>query len=204
MEKPKQKSPRSRRFARRRAELRDKMWPDAEARVWSRHEAKGFTTLPRTLPLICRLIGEQTPRGDASRVYMDLWFRAFDEGTVAVHDENEMAFTAGYDGPRAVRTWREHIETLRDLGFIATKEQGNRDVGLILLLDPNRVAAGLHHLGQVSATWWNAFVARITEIGADDPVPLPKIHVPRSRPMDKALGELKILVGPDAPPAERE
>jgi len=163
-------SERSRRLSARRLALRNKLWPDATRVVWSRHDAKGFTTIPRTLPLIMRLIADLTPKGDASRVYLDLWFRAFDEGLVTVHDEIEMAYACGYDGPRAARTWREHIQTLADLGFIRVKQLGNREVGHVLLLDPLTAAARLHTKGHVSEAWWNSFVTRADEIGAEIPV----------------------------------
>lgn len=162
-------SRRSRRLALRREVLRDSLWPDARKLVWSRRTAKGFTTLPRTLPLIMRLLGDLTVKGDPSRVYMDLWFRAFDEGLVIVHDEDEMAFTCGYDGPRATRTWREHINAIAKLGFIRTKEMGNRDVGHVLLLDPHPVVAALRGRGKIRDEWWSAFVLRVHEIGGDVP-----------------------------------
>ena len=164
-------SRRSRRLSRRREDLRDSLWPDGADIVWSRKKYKGFTTLPRTIPLVMRLIGDLTPKGDAGRVYADLWFRAFDEGLVTVRDENEMAFAAGYSGPRAARTWRAHIDALVDLGFLRTKQLGNRDIGHILLLDPHAVAAKLNAAGRVSPEWWNAFITRTTEIGAEIPEP---------------------------------
>jgi len=163
-------SARTRRLARKREELRETLWPGASANVWSRHRDKGFTTIPRSLPLILRLISELTPKGDASSVYLDLWARSYDEGLLTVHDEQEMAFSAGYDGPRAARTWREHIDTLVDLGFIQTKELGNRDIGHILILDPHKVAAQLHATGGIPSEWWNAFVTRLNEVGATVPV----------------------------------
>ncbi len=114
-------SARSRRLSAKREGLRNQLWPGSADIVWSRHRDKGFTTIPRSLPLVMRIINELTPKGDASRVYLELWARSFDEGLVTVHDEHEMAFGAGYDGPRAVRTWREHIEALVSLGFIWTR-----------------------------------------------------------------------------------
>jgi hypothetical protein len=116
-----------------------------------------------------RLIGDCTQRGDASRVYLDLWCRAFDEGLVVVRDDEEMAYTCGYDGPRAIRTWREHIETLVGLGFILKKELGNRDVGHVLLVDPVIAVARLRHLKLVGDKWWNMYLTRMNEIGASTP-----------------------------------
>src|SRR5436305_424053 len=95
-ETPLQPSRRSRRLSARREALRDGLWPTASSFVWSRRKTKGFTTLPRSLPLIMRLIADLTPKGDASNVYLDLWFRSFDECLVIVRDEEEMAFVAGY------------------------------------------------------------------------------------------------------------
>ena len=125
-----------------------------------------------------RLIGDLTPKGDPSRVYLDLWFRAFDEGLVTIRDEEEMAFAAGYDGPRATRTWRDHISTLVKLGFLETKELGNRDIGHVLLLNPNLVAAKLRDQGRVSEQWWNAFITRSNEVGSNVPV------IPPPAPVD--------------------
>jgi hypothetical protein len=159
-------SGKSRKLSRRREALRDALWPDAATQVWSRHEGKGFTTIPRVLPLIMRLATELSQKGDPSRVYMDLWARAFDEGLITVHDEEDMAYSAGYSGPRAVRTWREHLQTLEQVGFIRTKEQGNREIAHILLLDPLKVAVKLNAKGKVPSAWWTALVTRCSEIGA--------------------------------------
>ena len=81
-----------------------------------------------------------------------------------------MAFTAGYDGPRATRTWREHIDTLVELGFIWVEELGNREVGHILIVDPHKIVATLHTRGQVRKEWWNTYITRMHEIGAKVPM----------------------------------
>jgi hypothetical protein len=163
--------------------LRDSLWPHASDVVWSRQTGKGFTSIPRVLPLVMHLIGKLAEKGDPSRVYLDLWARAFDEGLVTVSDENGFAFSSGYTGPRAVRTWREHVQMLEKLGFLWTKEQGNRDIAQILLLNPYKICVKLHEEGKVPKVWWNAFITRANEIGAEIPsapaLPAPSTSSPR-------------------------
>jgi len=116
--------------------------------------------------LISKLAGKG--KGDPSGVYFELWARAFDEGILTISDENNHAFAAGYTGTRAVRTWREHILRLQELGFIKVKALGNREIGHILLIDPLRVCFDLHKMqpNLVPDEWWVAFVSRASEIGA--------------------------------------
>jgi len=77
--------------AQRRELKRNTLWADAEKNVWNRKTEKGYCTIPRTLPLIMTLIDYLSPkeRGRASRVYHELWCRAYDEGFVELADEAE-------------------------------------------------------------------------------------------------------------------
>ena len=106
---------------RRRIDLRRRLWPDITERdLWDRREFKGFTTIPRTLALIVRIIDE-IDRKNAGRVYFDLWCRSFDDYLIEIRDEYEAAYSSGYDGQRAVRTWRERMGVLDGAGFIRTQ-----------------------------------------------------------------------------------
>jgi hypothetical protein len=117
------------------------------------------------------LIKRLSPKGDPSIVYFDLWTRAFDEGTIAVTDEEAFAFSSGYSGTRAVRTWREHVQRLHELRFIEIMPEGNREIAHILLVDPLRLCAELYRAkpNLVTQEWWTAFVRRAGEIGAKVP-----------------------------------
>ena len=159
---------RSKTFAKRRADLRDDLWPDCSGRVWFRKTEKGFTTVPRTLSLILRLIKHLSTKGDASRVYLDLWLRAFDEGFVEILNEDDCAYCAGYSGTRGTRTWHHHVAELERLRFIATKPRGNRTVGFVLIINPHIVVRALKESGKrgLPEEWWTAFAARAKEIGA--------------------------------------
>src|SRR5258708_4219270 len=110
--------PQKNKSAVKREQIRDALWPDAASLVWDRKKEKGFCTIPRTLALIFTLIDHLQKGKDASRVYFDLWCRAFDDYLVEVPDEESLAYSAGYTSGRNVRTWRERIHVLEKYGFV--------------------------------------------------------------------------------------
>lgn len=150
-----------------RLELRESLWPESENWIWDRHSNDGFTTIPRILPLVMGLMKKISNPGDPSMVYLDLWSRMFDEAIITVTDEETYAFSSGYTGTRAVRTWRERILRLSELGFIKVKPEGLREIGQILVLNPLSICSRLKKTtGNVPDEWWNAFLHRVNEIGA--------------------------------------
>lgn len=156
----------------RRREFRDALWPDANTIAYDRHVEKGFATIPRTLPIVATLVKELTARIDASRVYLDLWGRAFDDGLVEIDDEFEFAYACGYNFPsRARRTWHERMARLEDLGFIRAKAKGPRRFGYVLLVHPHLAVQQLRAAGQLPGWWVELFDRRIREIGATLPSP---------------------------------
>src|SRR5437899_1838412 len=159
------KTPEERRIA-----LRDSLWPGAQARVWNRITEDGFSTIPRTLPLVGTLIRVLTKDLDASRAYFDLWGRVYDEGFVDVLDEEEFAASCGYPtSGRNVRTWRERIEALVALGLIEVKPKGTKKFGYILLVHPHDAVQRLRkgsRKKEIPDWWWSLFSKRIAEIGA--------------------------------------
>lgn len=153
----------------RRRSLRDSLWRDAEKVIWSRKTDDGYCSVPRTLPLIMTLINQLSPKGkgDASRVYQELWCHDFDLGFIEITDENAHAYASGYLTPtRAVRTWRERMGVLEDLGFIRTKPDGNRKYGYVLLLHPHDVVESLKKKRTISEAWYGAYVKRVEGTGA--------------------------------------
>jgi hypothetical protein len=61
---------------------------------------------------------------DPTRVYMELLARHVDEGVIQMVTDEEHAFGAGYDGDRGVRSWRERMRLLEDIGVIKIKKIG--------------------------------------------------------------------------------
>ena len=165
--------PRKRRIkaAVKREELRELLWPESEGSLWTAKGTAGYTTMPRLMPLILHLMRQLSQKGDPSSVYFELWARAFGEGIVTISDENTCAYAAGYEGTRAVRSWRERILTLKELGFIYIKPQFYREIAHILIYNPLAVCAKLRAQKPTRVTdeWWTAFVHRASEIGAEIP-----------------------------------
>lgn len=159
--------------ATRRLQLRESLWPGCEPLLWHRRKEDGWSTIPRTLPLVMVLIDLLKPGLDASRVYLELWCRQSDDSFVPVEDEEVLAYACGYMTPgRNVRSLRERLDLLAKLGFIETKPNGSRKYGFVLLLHPHHVAKKIREGNsnpEIHDKWWGAFVKRASEIGSTIP-----------------------------------
>jgi hypothetical protein len=155
----------------RRQELRDNLWPGESELLWHRTTEDGYSTVPRTLPLVMTLIDELKEKGrDISRVYFDLWCRQMDDSFIDVTDEESFAYSSGFTTPgRNIRSWRERIDVLWELGFIRVQPNGSRKFGYILLRHPHRVVLELKEKKKISDPWWGAFSKRVSEIGTELP-----------------------------------
>jgi hypothetical protein len=156
----------------RRRRLREEKWKGAASFVWDRADERGFVTIPRTLPLLASLIKHLSAKNDASRVYLDLWGRVYDQGVVEVHDEKQFAMSAGYpDNSRNVRSWQERMAELEKLGFILTEPSAARKYGFVLVLHPHAVVELMHRqdASRIPDWWWRLYRERISEIGAKLP-----------------------------------
>jgi hypothetical protein len=116
--------------------LRADLWPKLDpSRLWSPKTHKGFTTIPRTMPLILRCMDDMSKGTPVSTTYLDLWCRMFGESFVTLKAD-EMAYFAGFTGQRAVTTWRHRIKILKTLEFIDTAEGAAGDLSHAVLLNP--------------------------------------------------------------------
>jgi len=147
--------------------LRDSLWPDAESRIWKWQNKAGWVNVPRTMPLIMRIQDSLSKGKPVSSTYLDLWCRTYDNGFLTVHTD-EMAFSSGFSGERARRTWLSRIRSLRELGFIDTKEGPNGPVNYILIEDPYAVVKKLRYKKMINEQFWNSLVAKVIQIGAND------------------------------------
>lgn len=162
-------TPQGNRIRLKRLEERERIFGDCGQLVWDYKHAKGYAPVPRILPLILRLLTKDggKAKGNPGRVYHDLWSRSFDAGFLKLDDEDSAAYSAGYDGERGTRTWRDHMRYLVEQGFIRVERNGFKEFGYILLIDPFRVVASKIKSGALSdRAWINAFTARCSEIGA--------------------------------------
>lgn len=157
--------------------MRAHLWPEIQDKaLWLREDdtRKGFTTMPRTMPMFINLIqdiskyvanGKSVPAGKS---YLVLWCRVFDEGFLKIDQEAAAALEAGYTGERNVTTWREHLRVLKDLGFIDYRSGPAGPCQFILLLNPYQAVKALRSKKWVQEDAYTALLQRALEIGATD------------------------------------
>jgi hypothetical protein len=129
----KKKSP-----SQRRLDVRKALWPTVGDEVlWLRKQNDGFTTIPRTMPLINKIIDRLSGKGfPLSSTYLTLWCHVFDEAYVEIRNAKELAFESGFGGNRAETTWLVRMRKLKELGFIDSKSGSSGDFHYVLLLNP--------------------------------------------------------------------
>lgn len=154
-----------------RAALRDTFWPAVTGKsLWLRKERTGFTTVPRTMPLIGRIMDQLSGKGfPLFSTYLCLWCRVYDEAFVEIRNDREMAFEAGFSGTRGEVTWRTRMRSLQELGFIDIKPGLASDLQYVLIFNPIIVIAEFyrsHELPHDQA--YMALMTRLIEVGADD------------------------------------
>ncbi len=161
------------RRSQRRDTLRQELWPNGEAEMWRgpRRET-GWSGVPRTLSAILAALDEPRVRGplDLTRVYVDVWTRAFDEGLVEVADEVEAAFLCGFS-KRRVRSWRERIHKLAELGFIRVFRVGIHDIGAIGLVHPHIAMTRLKKKGLMADALWSQYLKLLDACAGSSPLP---------------------------------
>ena len=151
--------------------LRSKLWPDVEeGDLWDRKTKKGFTTIPRSMPLFMEIMDAMSKNKPVSSVYLNLWCRAFDEHMVVLSDKEELAFHSGFTGQRAVQTLNARLDTLKALGFIKRAPGSHGERSHALILNPYKVVQK-HRKGKTAGltdALYNALIERASEIKADD------------------------------------
>lgn len=157
-------------MAERAAQQLEAYFPDVPAEdLWSRKRNQGFSTIPRTLPIVMEVIDSLSKKGQpAGHAYFSLWCRAPDAPLVVVENPIIMAAEAGFTGERAVDTWRRRMRCLREIGFIKTQSGAAGEFHYLLLLNPNVVVETLRREGvhRIQDALYRKFHDRILEIGA--------------------------------------
>jgi hypothetical protein len=146
-----------------RDEVRKKIWPDEDA--WTGEKEVGFFQAPRTLPLLLLLLSMKSVSGkhNPSRVYLELWARHMGGGVIEMKHEGEHGYAAGYTSSRSMRTWRDHMALLEDLGFIKTKKSGNQQYKYAFLVHPTAVVEKLKQQGKIDSNWLSTYQIRQLE-----------------------------------------
>jgi len=152
-----------------REQYKQEFWPDEIA--WTADTVQqGWFRAPRTLPLILTLLSTKKITGstlDPGRVYLELLARHRDSGIVEMVDAGDHSYAAGYQGARGVRTWKERMKLLENLGFIKSKKAGNQQYKFVLLVHPTIAVHDLHAKGVVDTHWYETYRGR--QIDAKEP-----------------------------------
>lgn len=162
-------------IARKQLALRDHLWPGSAQYVWDRKAHKGFTTIPKTMPLIMRIMDEMTKGAPVSSTYMTLWCSTWDNGFVQVIKPSEMAFASGFGGQRGEHTWATRMKKLEELQFISLKAGKAGPMTHALIHNPHLILRWHYEQktpGLMDATY-NALIGLALEVGAMDMFPTP-------------------------------
>lgn len=168
-------------IAKRQLELRDRLWPGlTDDDLWSRGLYNGFTTIPKTMPLMMSIMDDLANGQPVSSTYLELWCRTFDESFVTLSKPRETAFHSGFTTQRGERTWRSRLKILEELGFIRIKDGASGPATYALILNPYRVIKKLYESGHsgVREDKYNALLDRAIEIDDDSLKPPPPPPAP--------------------------
>ncbi|MFA5676975.1 MAG: hypothetical protein WC953_01005 [Pseudomonas sp.] len=142
-------------------------FPDhSDELLWHRTLNDGYSTIPRTLPLAMQAIDAQSKGQPAGHTLLCLWIRAPDYPFLMIEAPATFAAETGFDGERAVDTWRRRMRKLRDLGFIEAKRGASGDFHYVLLLNPNVGIEKLRRANKVQDVLYGRFRDRLIDIGA--------------------------------------
>lgn len=155
---------------RRQLDARKKLWPDVSSdMLWSMDD-QGWVALPRLMPLMMSIMDDLSGKGvPVSRTYLELWSRIrIEESFLALNRPEEMAFHAGFEGQRALRTWKDRMHRLAKLGFIGVMPGPLGDLSYAVIYNPYHVIKRAYLAKQVHENKWQALVIRANEVSAFD------------------------------------
>jgi hypothetical protein len=153
----------------RQLKTRARLWPDVKDEELWNLDKDGWAALPRLMPLMMSIMDDLAGKGTpVSRVYLEMWSRLREESFLSLGNAQEMAFHAGFDGQRALRTWRERVATLAKLRFIDLKAGPFGEQSYALFPNPYHVVKRHYLAGQVQERKWQALMVRSEEIKAFD------------------------------------
>lgn len=167
--------------------------------LWTRKTNDGYSTIPRTLPIVMQAIDMQSKGTPAGHTLFCLWARSPDHPFITIENATTFAAEAGFIGERAVDTWRKRMKYLRDLGMIATKAGPTGDFHYVLLLNPNTGLESMWSRGMVQDVVYSRFLDRITEVGAYSELEAIRAYWAAQRAQAEAAATAQATA--DSPPA---
>lgn len=141
-------------------------FPGWEHEVWHRSTDVGYTTVPKTISLIMRLMKMLCKGCDPSAVYLDLWCRIYDDSLIEVRDPREMGYASGFGDSWAVKAWRQRIRKLEELGFIKIAKRWEDEIGYVFLRHPDLVIQELQTEERIPSSWLKEYEMFLDEVKA--------------------------------------
>lgn len=189
-------------MAERAQQLQDLHFPGTDARLmWRRKSNDGFTTLPRSLPLVMQAVDEASKGTPPGHVLFCLWARSPDNPLLTIENPATFATEAGFGGERAVDTWRKRMKRLRELGMIRTKEGASGDFHYVLLLNPNVGVEAMRQEKRISDGLYGRFLDRMAEVGAFGEIEgIREYWKEEARTREKAARPVVSTKSPSGPP----
>ncbi len=160
---------RARTVLQRQLDARAKLWPDLDSHQLWHMDNEGWAAVPRLMPLMMSIMDDLSGKGfPVSRPYLEMWARLREEGFLTLNRPEEMAFHAGFEGQRALRTWKDRVQRLADLGLIGLKPGPLGDLSYAVFYNPYHVMKRAYLAGSIQEKKWQALVIRANEVGAFD------------------------------------
>lgn len=157
-------------IARRQLELRNLHWPNMQDWLWDRSAHRGFTTIPKTMPLILKIMDEMTKGAPVSSTYLTLWCNTWDNSFITLNKHGELANASGFGGQRGEHTWATRMRKLQELEFIDIKPGKSGPMGNAIIWNPHFVMRWLHSQktpGLTEASY-SALLETAIDIGATE------------------------------------
>ena len=162
-------------IAKKQLALRDMHWPGAAPHLWHRTANKGFATIPKTMPMILKVMDEMTKGAPVSSTYLTLWCCTWDNSFVVLNKHADMANASGFGGQRGEHTWATRMKKLQELNFIDIKPGKSGPMSNAIIWNPHLVLRWHHDQKTAGLTEasYNALMEWALEIGAKDMTDLP-------------------------------
>lgn len=147
--------------------LRKEMWPEVtDADLWHRLRNDGYTTIPRTMPILMNIIDDLSKGKPCGQTYFALWCRAFDESLLTIDNPIPLAAESGFGGERALSTWNQRMRMLKELGFIGSHEGNSGEFHYVLIFNPHVVVQRIRE--NIQNKRFMQLYERAIDVGATD------------------------------------
>ena len=124
--------------------MREAFWPGVESHLWHRTANKGFTAIPKTMPMILKIMDEMTKGAPVSSTYLTLWCNTWDNSYVALNKAADLAYASGFGGQRGEHTWTTRVKKLNELSFINIKPGKSGPMSNVIIWNPHLVLRWHH------------------------------------------------------------